>query len=167
MKPQTPALALLAFAATLVAPAALAHGGSDHGTNSQRHDAARAVDTPFGRAGDPESAKRTVEIDMTDDMRFTPAVLEVRRGETVRLKVANKGQVLHELVLGTPPLLQRHAETMRKFPGMEHHEPQMTHVQPGAQGEVVWQFTKSGEFQFACLLPGHFEAGMSGKVVVE
>jgi uncharacterized cupredoxin-like copper-binding protein len=167
MKPQTPGLALLALAATLAAPAVLAHGGSDHATTSPRHDPARVVETRFGRAGDPASATRTVEIDMTDDMRFTPAVLKIERGETVRLKVANKGQVLHELVLGTPLLLRRHAEAMRRFPGMEHDEPQMTHVQPGARGEVVWQFTKAGEFQFACLLPGHFEAGMSGKVVVE
>ncbi|GAA4407423.1 cupredoxin domain-containing protein [Quisquiliibacterium transsilvanicum] len=169
MKPLTHGLALLALAltATLAAPAVLAHGGSDHATTSPRHDASRVVDTPFGRAGDPASAARTIEIDMTDDMRFTPATFRAKSGETVRLKVANKGKVLHELVLGTPDLLRRHADAMRKFPGMEHDEPQMTHVQPGAQGEVVWQFTRAGEFQFACLLPGHFEAGMSGKVVVE
>jgi len=46
-------------------------------------------------------------------------------------------------------------------------EPGMAHVKPGATGEIVWQFTQAGEFQFACLIPGHFEAGMFGKVVVQ
>jgi uncharacterized cupredoxin-like copper-binding protein len=100
-------------------------------------------------------------------MRFTPDALMVRRGETVRLKVVNSGRVLHELVLGTPADIKKHWEAMQKHPGMAHGEPNMTHVPAGSQGEMVWQFTQPGQFQFACLLPGHFEAGMVGTVVVE
>ncbi len=100
-------------------------------------------------------------------MRFTPAELVIRRGETVRLIASNRGQVLHEMVLGTPQKLREHAELMRKFPGMEHEEAHMTHVKPGQNGEIVWQFDRPGEFQFACLLPGHFEAGMVGTLVVK
>jgi len=84
----------------------------------------------------------------------------------VKLVAKNKGQVLHELVLGTTEELQQHAKLMRKFPGMEHEEPHMMHVKPGSSGGIVWQFTEPGEFQFACLIPGHFEAGMVGKVMV-
>lgn len=104
---------------------------------------------------------------MSDAMRFTPADITVKRGETVKLVATNKGQVLHEMVLGTSEELKKHADMMKKFPGMEHDEPHMAHVKPGKSGEIVWQFTKAGEFQFACLIPGHFEAGMVGKVTVK
>ena len=71
------------------------------------------------------------------------------------------------MVIGTADELKKHAEQMRKFPEMEHEEAYMAHVKPGKSGEIVWQFTKAGEFQFACLIPGHFEAGMVGKVTVK
>lgn len=74
---------------------------------------------------------------------------------------------LHEMVLGTPQELRQHAELMKMFPTMEHADANMAHVKPGARGEIVWQFTQAGEYQFACLIPGHFEAGMTGKVAVK
>jgi uncharacterized cupredoxin-like copper-binding protein len=84
----------------------------------------------------------------------------------VRFVAANKGQVLHEMVLGTMDELRAHAELMKKFPGMEHDEPHMAHVAPGKTGEIGWRFTQPGTFYFGCLIPGHFEAGMVGKVMV-
>lgn len=156
----------VAALAMLTSSFAFAHGDAGHTQHSRAYVASEVVDTAFGREGDPKKVTRTITVDMTDNMRFTPDVLTVKRGETVRLKVANKGQLLHELVLGTPAEIQKHSEAMRKHPGMEHDEPSMVHVAAGKTGELVWQFTKPGEFQFACLLPGHFEAGMSGKVVV-
>ena len=166
MKAQTIGL-FAALAMSTLPVSSFAHGDSSHAPQPHKYEASKAVDTSFGRQGDPKKATRTITVDMTDNMRFTPAVLTVKRGETVRLNVVNKGQVLHEFVLGTPEDVKTHWEAMKKFPGMEHDEPQMVHVQPGKQGEVVWQFTKAGEFQFGCLLPGHFEAGMVGKVVVQ
>ena len=165
---------LVAIVAALASPLALAHGDGQHApapradrhAHSAGHAAQPTSNTAFGRAGDPAKVTRAIRVDMSDDMRFSPAVITVQRGETVRLDVVNKGQVLHELVLGTADELRAHAEAMRKSPGMEHDAPQMVHVKPGRQGEVVWQFTEAGEFDFACLLPGHFEAGMVGKVVV-
>ena len=71
------------------------------------------------------------------------------------------------MVLGTVPALKEHAELMKRFPEMEHADPNMAHVSPGARGEIVWQFTQAGDFQFACLQPGHYEAGMVGKVIVK
>ena len=125
-------------------------------------------ETAYGRAADAAKAKRTVRIDMSDQMRFTPARLTVKRGETVRFVAANKGQVMHEMVLGTMDELKAHAEEMKKeSPGTQHHhEPNMTHVAPGASGQLVWQFTRAGEFYYACLIPGHFDAGMIGKLTV-
>jgi len=91
----------------------------------------------------------------------------VRRGETVRFVVKNRGKLLHEMVLGTRQDLEAHAALMKKFPGMEHDEPNMLHVAPGKTGELGWQFTNAGEFHYGCLVPGHFESGMVGKIVVQ
>jgi uncharacterized cupredoxin-like copper-binding protein len=160
-------LAPLAAAAGLVLAApAWAHGNEAHASRPG-YDAARVEDTPFGRAGDPRRVARTVRIDMSDAMRFEPSALRVKRGQTVRFVVRNGGALLHEMVIGTPAALKQHAELMKKFPDMEHAEPNMVHVQPGASGEIVWQFTQPGRFQFACLIPGHFDAGMVGSVVVD
>jgi uncharacterized cupredoxin-like copper-binding protein len=158
--------AIATAALMLCAAAAQAHGTENHGA-ARKYDAAKVQDTAFGREGDPAKATRTIRVDMSDAMRFTPASITVKRGETVKLVATNKGQVLHEMVLGTAEELQKHAEMMKKFPGMEHDEPHMAHVKPGKSGEIVWQFTKAGDFQFACLIPGHFEAGMVGKVSVK
>ena len=104
---------------------------------------------------------------MTDNMRFTPSDVTVKRGETVKFVVHNDGRVLHEMVLGTKEAIAEHAELMKRFPEMEHADANMAHVKPGKAGEIIWQFTKPGDFEFACLQPGHFEAGMVGKVTVK
>jgi uncharacterized cupredoxin-like copper-binding protein len=144
---------------------ALAHGEKPHAAKGV--DYSKAEDTPFGRAADPKKAKRTIRVDMTDQMRFYPADITVRRGEIVRFIPINKGQVMHEMVLGTMEELKKHAELMKKHPEMEHDEAHMTHVAPGKSGEMGWQFSKPGEFFYGCLIPGHFEAGMIGKVTVK
>jgi uncharacterized cupredoxin-like copper-binding protein len=161
----TPA-AILALAGLAMTSGAFAHDKDDHSAKPRKYEASKVEETAFGREGDPSKATRTIRVEMADTMRFTPADLTVKRGETVKLVATNKGQVLHELVLGTSDELRKHAELMKRFPEMEHDEPHMAHVKPGKSGAIVWQFTKAGEFQFACLVPGHFEAGMVGKVTV-
>jgi len=81
----------------------------------------------------------------------------------VRFVVKNSGKLMHEFVLGTLPQLKQHAQVMQNDPGMEHDAP---HVAPLKVCCITWQFTESGEFYYGCLVPGHFEAGMLGKVVV-
>lgn len=152
------------IAAAVAATNVFAHGDNEH---SKRPSTGRDVEeTPFGRAGDPAKVTRTVAVSMSDRMRFDPAEVRVNADETVRLVAANHGAVLHEMVLGTMDELKEHAALMKKFPNMEHDEPNMARVKPGGKEEIVWQFTKPGEFYFACLVPGHFEAGMVGKIIV-
>ena len=142
---------------------ALAHGDS-HGKKQ-----AKAISTeekPFGREGDPKKVTRTIKIDMSDQMRFNPAQLTIKQGEIVKFEVKNSGKMMHELVLGTMKDLKEHAEMMRKHPGMEHDEPYMAHVAPGKTETIVWHFNKPGEFHYGCLVAGHFEAGMLGKLTV-
>lgn len=155
------AAAALAWAAA----AAFAHGDDEHAT-PRGFDASQVEATAFGEQGDPRKVSRTIRIDMTDDMRFAPAAIEVKKGQTVRFVAHNSGRVRHEIVLGTPSTIAEHAALMRRFPEMEHADANMVHVKPGRSGDIVWRFTQAGEFEFACLQPGHFEAGMVGKVSV-
>jgi uncharacterized cupredoxin-like copper-binding protein len=106
------------------------------------------------------------KMKMGDDMRFTPDRLDVTLGGTVRFVVHNTGRVMHEFVIGTKHENARHAELMVKFPNMEHDEPYMAHVAPGKVGEIVWTFNRPGQFEFACLIAGHFQAGMIGTITV-
>ena len=150
--------------ALLCAGIVVAHDEKPHAP--AKIDYSSAEEMPFGRAADPKKAKRTVRVEMTDQMRFIPAQITVKRGDIVRFVPVNKGQVMHEMVLGTMDELRKHAELMKKHPEMEHDEPHMAHVAPGKQGIMGWQFTKSGEFFYGCLIPGHFDAGMIGRVTV-
>jgi uncharacterized cupredoxin-like copper-binding protein len=143
------------------------HGHGDSAHVTKKFDAATAEQTPFGIAGDAAKVTRTMKIRMGDTMRFSPTVLTIKRGQTVRFIVHNDGKTLHEMVLGTEDELARHAELMKKFPDMEHSEPHMVHVKPGRSEQMVWTFNQPGEFRFACLIPGHYEAGMIGKVIVK
>lgn len=142
---------------------ALAHGDENHSASS---GPVRKEQKYWGIAGDASAAKRTLEFKMSDSMRFTPDHIQVKQGETVRLFIRNEGQVMHEFVIGTKKELDEHAALMMKFPGMEHSEPYMAHVAPGKTGEIVWTFNRAGEFDFACLIAGHYQAGMVGKVKV-
>ena len=120
----------------------------------------------IGKPGVAAKASRTVQIDMTDAMRYSPASVSVRQGETVRFVVKNSGKLKHEMVLGTEKELMEHYEVMKKNPEMEHADENMVTVAPGKSGEIVWQFTKAGKIDFACLQPGHYDAGMKGAVNV-
>ena len=120
----------------------------------------------WGIAGDAKAVKRTVEFTMADNMRFAPNRLQVKQGETLRLVIKNQGKQLHEFVLGTQKELEEHAALMVKFPAMEHDEPYMAHVGAGKTGQIIWAFNRAGEFDFACLIAGHYAAGMVGKVKV-
>ena len=125
-----------------------------------------ADDEAIGKPGVLAKAHRTVQINMTDAMRFSPSSLTVKQGETVRFVVTNTGKAKHEMVLGTEQALREHNEVMKRFPEMEHADENMVTVAPGQTGEIVWQFTKAGKIGFACLQPGHYDAGMKGAVNV-
>lgn len=140
-----------------------AHGAASH---PGRTPPPRPEQTDWGRPGQRAQA-RTVVVRMSDAMRFSPNRLQVKLGETLRLVVHNDGKLLHEFVIGTLPVLEAHAALMLKFPDMEHDQPDMVHVPPGQRGEIVWTFNRPGAFKFACLIAGHFSAGMVGDILVE
>jgi uncharacterized cupredoxin-like copper-binding protein len=153
---------LMSAACMATPPSALAHGDEAHAAAGS----AKKEQKPWGMAGDAKAVRRTLTVRMSDDMRFTPDRIVVQQGETLRLVLRNDGKAMHEFVLGTKQELDAHAALMLKFPGMEHDEPYMAHVSPGRTGEIVWNFNRAGEFEFACLIAGHYQAGMVGKVSV-
>ena len=154
---------LLLAAALVTSSVAMAHKADDL---ARKAGPVKKEQKAWGIAGDAKAAARTVGFKMTDNMRFTPDRLEVKQGETVRLVIENDGAVMHEFVLGTKKELDEHAALMVKFPTMEHDEPYMAHVGPGKTGEIVWTFNRAGDFDFACLVAGHYSAGMVGRVSV-
>ena len=123
-------------------------------------------DEAVGKPGVAAQVTRTVNVDMKDDMRFHASKFNVKQGETIRFIAKNSGQVKHEMVLGTAKDLKDHYEVMKKNPEMEHDDANMVTVAPGKSGEIIWQFTKAGKVDFACLQPGHYDAGMKGLVHV-
>ncbi len=168
-------IAVLAIAAL---PAwAIATG--DHGDHGARNDASAPSSghdmdgkhgemhaSMAGMAGDASKVSRTIPVEMHDTMRFTPGEINVKAGETVRFFIVNKGKVAHEMVIGTAEEIAEHAEMMKKMPGMVHKDANQITLAPGQRGGIVWQFAKAGTVIYACLQPGHEEAGMVGSVQV-
>lgn len=153
----------LVLGGLLCSTAALAHGDAQH----SGHAAATVKEQkPWGIASDAGEVDRTIEIRMTDQMRFTPDRLQVKQGETIRFVHRNDGKMLHEFVIGTRAELDEHAALMARFPGMQHDEPYMAHIAPGKREEMIWTFNRAGEFDFACLIAGHYQAGMVGTIQV-
>lgn len=148
----------------LAAGAAQAHGDKVHAKTAGT--AVKKEQKEWGIAGDPKAVKLVIQHGMKDSMRFTPDSAQVKLGDTVRFVVHNEGKIMHEFVIGTRKENAAHAELMRKFPGMEHDEPYMAHVPPGKTAEIVWTFNRPGDFEFACLIAGHYEAGMKGTIKV-
>jgi putative spermidine/putrescine transport system substrate-binding protein len=121
----------------------------------------------IGQPGNPSEVSRTITMSMNDAMRFTPDRIEVRTGETIRFELHNEGKLRHELVLGEPEALRRHAAMMQMMPDMQHSGPNMASLAPGERGQLIWKFTRTGTVTFACLQSGHLEAGMKGSVAVQ
>jgi len=99
-------------------------------------------------------------------MLFMPAKVEVRKGEQVKFFLRNNGELDHEFILATTGENLKHAEAMKKSPGMEHDDPNGRRLAPKKTDEIVWKFENAGEFEYSCLIPGHREAGMIGTIVV-
>ena len=120
-----------------------------------------------GMPGEAHNVTRTIEVNMDDTMRFTPEYIEVKKGETVRFMVNNFGQLKHEMVIGNMNELMKHGKMMQEMPNMKHDDPNAVTLEANETGEIIWSFNRSGKIDFACLIPGHYEAGMKGKFHVK
>lgn len=155
------------FVIAVSSGAAFAHGTKSHEKKKLFVPAnLEQVETSFGQTGSPLHISKTINVTMSDQMRFHPGNITVKVGQTIKFIVKNDGETLHEMVIGSTEDLKKHAALMARFPNMEHSEPYMAHADEGQTAEIIWTFTKPGTFEYGCLVPGHYEAGMHGTVTV-
>ena len=119
-----------------------------------------------GEPGNPKKPAREIVV-LMNEMDYTPATIEVKRGEQIRFVIRNVGTEAHEFLLATTAENLKHGEAMKKNPDMEHDEPNGLRLAPKKSGEIIWKFTKAGTFEYSCLIPTHREFGMIGKVIVK
>lgn len=123
-----------------------------------------------GEPGNPNKPAQAIQVTMRESdgkMLFVPDRIQVRKGEQVRFTIRNDGALRHEFTLASVADNKKHAEVMQKNPNMEHDDPNSKTLEPGKTGEMLWRFSSAGTFEFACLIPGHREAGMHGTVTVK
>jgi len=123
-----------------------------------------------GEPGNPKKPFRVVEVTMHEGdgkMGYTPDNLTIKRGEQVKFVIVNGGELKHEFILASEKDNLKHAELMKKYPEMEHDDPNGKNLEPKAKSEILWRFSKAGTFEYSCLIPGHREAGMTGKITVK
>jgi uncharacterized cupredoxin-like copper-binding protein len=153
-------LAIVLVSAAMIVPAAAGPGAAGHSHG----------DFSAGEPGNPKKPARVVSVAMREGdgkMMFFPNRIEVRRGEQVRFILQNNGQLDHEFILASTAESVKHAEEMKKNPDMEHDDPNGKRLAPRKTGDIVWRFTKAGQFEYGCLIPGHREAGMIGTIIVK
>lgn len=148
------------LAATLLSAPAFAAGEHAGG-----HD-----EMAVGAPADPGTSARQIKVSMTETsggkMLYTPNQIRVSKGETIRISITNNGEVPHEFVMDEEAKNQEHKALMEKFPEMEHDDANAVRLEPGESSDILWTFTNAGKFEFACLIPGHYEAGMHGPLIV-
>jgi uncharacterized cupredoxin-like copper-binding protein len=167
-------LSLVALTLPFVASVALAGGGHKGGHGHFE----------FGAPGDPGEVDRTVQVAL-EDVYFEPESIKVEAGETIRFILANNGELVHEFNIGTPQMHAEHQEEMQMMVDhgvlnpdninyemmkmemadgttMEHDDPNSVLLEPNGTAEIVWTFTEPMELEFACNIPGHYDAGMAG-----
>lgn len=156
-------------AAFLIALSAPAFASGSHTGGHGHGDMMKEM--MIGMPGDASMVTRTIEVTMSEtddgDMIFEPSSLNINQGEVIRFAIKNAGELEHEFVLDTIKENAMHKEVMAKFPEMEHDDPNAIRLAAGEEGEIIWSFTNAGSLEFACLIPGHYESGMHGDVVIQ
>jgi uncharacterized cupredoxin-like copper-binding protein len=156
--------------ATVAAALLSATAGAGEGPVSHKHGHGHGKSFSAGEPGDAKKPSKIIQVTMGErdgKMLFAPARLEVRRGDQIRFVLRNNGELEHEFVLASTADNLKHAEAMKKSPDMAHDEPNGRELAPKKTDELVWRFTQVGEFEYACLIPGHREAGMIGTILVK
>ncbi|AWM28700.1 cupredoxin domain-containing protein [Sinorhizobium fredii] len=146
--------------------AALATSALASGNHVGGHGEAMAVGEPGKKANATQTIRVTMKETEDGKMLFTPSTFKVRKGQTIVFAIKNAGELDHEFVLDQEDKVMEHKAVMEKFPEMEHDDPNAIRLAAGESGEIIWKFTNGGTFKIACLVPGHYDAGMHGDVTV-
>lgn len=145
----------------------LAFAGPGHSESSASEEKPNFA---AGQPGENHSVDRTIQVEASDRMRFSSEEWSVKPDETIRFVVSNTGQIPHEFVIDTIQGNAIHREGMMEAMAedgmMQHDDPNSVSVAPGESGELIWTFSKSGNFEAACNIPGHYQAGMHARIGV-
>ena len=155
-------LGIFVLGVSLVSGTALAAPGAAGHSHGSDYSA--------GEPGNPKKPARIVQVTMAEGsgkMMFIPDRVEIKRGEQIKFIIRNNGELSHEFILATTAENMKHAEEMKKNPEMEHDDPNGKTLEPKKATELVWRFTKAGQFEYGCLIPGHRESGMTGIIIVK
>lgn len=113
---------------------------------------------------------RTVDLTMTEQLTFEPAILEVRRGETVLFRIRNVSNEAHEAYIGTDEEQRLHATAHYALSADEQSETTHygagVHIAPFGRDELAFKFDTGDEWVIGCHCPGHYDAGMRTVVTV-
>ena len=162
-------VALLFPILTLSASLALAHPDHDLNPGLPKIGLIGPISTTekaYGRQGDPRQITRTIKLDMSDNMRLTPTDLNIKQGETIKFVLKNAAKSPIGIALGTATEQKERTAMLKQFPKMEMNQPNQVQAKPGEAGELIWQFTKAGEFNFGCAAAACVSAGVSAKILV-
>ena len=143
----------------------------------------------IGEKGDPNNVDRIIYIKMFDNY-YEPNLIKVKKGETIKFIIKNLGELVHEYNIGTKEMHIKHQPEMQRLVDYEillvdkidkakmkkmskkdhslaHSHSNSVMLEPNKTGEIIWKFTKNLNLQMACNIPGHYESGMYGKIVLE
>ena len=127
-----------------------------------------AACTPAGEGASPtDQGPRTIQVRMTDELRFEPEEFTVQAGETVRFEVINAGQIAHEFLIGDEAAQDEFEMEMIEAGGMAHDSDAGVSVEPGETETFEYTFGDAGELLAGCHVSGHYDGGMVGIINVE
>lgn len=113
---------------------------------------------------------RQVEIDAAE-MAFDPNSIDITAGETVEFVITNSGALAHEFVVTNQEEIDEHLEAGHDEGHEEGEDSEDGHdetpveveVEPGETETLIVTFDETDhQARFACLIEGHYEAGMHG-----
>jgi len=180
----TPTKPTSVFMASVIAAILLLGPGHGWAAGSDDHTHGDDMMKLVGQPGQAADVSRTIEISLEDNY-YEPESIDVEPGETIRFVLKNNGEFVHEFNIGTPDMHAAHQEEMAMMVEhgmlepdkinhhmmnmdmggghmMSHDDPNSKLLEPGESAEIIWKFALEGTLEFACNIPGHYDAGMAG-----
>lgn len=153
---------------------------------SGNHHDSHGDNSAVGGPGVASEVSRTIEVKMFDNY-YEPEAISIKKGETIRFRIVNAGELVHEFNIGTAAMHAAHQEEMMMMmehgvleadkinrdmmkmdmgngKTMEHNDPNSVLLEPKESKEIIWKFSDDAELEFACNVPGHYASGMMGEV---
>ena len=140
----------------------------------------------IGEKGKEANIDRVITVLMYDNY-YEPNQIKVKKNETIKFLVQNKGELVHEFNIATREMHLKHQPEMMKMveneillvdkidkqkmkemskknPAMAHSHSNSVLLSPGEKGQIIWKFSNFVDIEAACNVPGHYDVGMIAKI---